>query len=178
MAVQVEQPLGLRSHLAEQLRHDRFVEPDQLVLVDTRDCAENPLAQPPSTGDCDVEQTRIPRTAAADIVFVMVPADCELAVQAAGNGSYGYYRTVDDVADGQVVEIVRTGIGTATIVDVPYYECTNSCVDGVIRMALIEVQDPANPAYATLQVYQPVLISSGQQQDLDIAGYVDAIMPA
>ena len=148
---------------------------DQEFVVPMPQDAEDPDVQP-SGGPCaGIEQTRLPRTDAADIVFVLIPSDCDLQPEKAGNGSYGYYRTIDDVSDGRLVDTVTTGVGTATIVDVPYYECTNSCTDGVIRMALIALNDPAG---ATLQVYQPVIISNGQTQDIDIAGYVGAIIPA
>ena len=149
---------------------------EQTFVVPFPSDAEEPVAQPPSVDGCPgIEETVLPRTDAADLVFIMVPADCDIHPEAAGNGNYGYYRTLADVADGTVVDTVVTGIGTATIVDVPYYECTNSCTEGVLRMALIAIDDAADPAYSTLQVFQPVIISNDQVQDLDIAAYVAGI---
>ena len=44
VAVQVDQPAGLRPHPFEQLRHDLRVRRDQVLVVHTADRAEDPFA--------------------------------------------------------------------------------------------------------------------------------------
>jgi hypothetical protein len=72
-----------------------------------------------------------------------------------GNGRHGVYRTSADIPperrSGAVA--VRTALGDATAFNQPYYECTNSCRNYTEPVAVITLEHPGDPAFASLTAY-------------------------
>jgi hypothetical protein len=140
--------------------------------------AAEPVSADAEVDGCTVPATDVDLFDGPGLRFLQVPADCAVESRAPGNGYYGYFRTVADIPDVGDPQTVSTPIGTATIASYPYYECTNSCTNGNITVAIIELDSPADQRLPTLQIFQPVLISNGDVAGIDLAGYVAGIRPA
>ena len=117
----------------------------------------------------------IDRPNAADLQFVMVPQGCEPPKRQLGNGYPGYFRTIADVPSPTAVRHISTPVGGADVVSYDYYECTNACTHGSLTAAIITLGQPTDPDYPTLQVFQPLALSNGEQPDVDIAQYAATI---
>jgi hypothetical protein len=126
---------------------------------------------------CSVPEVDVDIFDGPGLRFVQVPSGCAIESRAPGNGFYGYFRTVADIPDAGKAQSVDTPVGDATIVSYPYYECTNSCTNGSITVAIITLDSPTDPDLPTLQIYQPLLISNGDQAQIDLPGYVADIKP-
>lgn len=98
------------------------------------------------------------------LVVEAVPTRCAEARSNAsiGNGSHGVYRTLEDVPAPEDVATVRTAVGEATVFTQEYYECTNSCERWQEPVAIVELDDPLDPAY-------PTLVLRGEQDRLSRA---------
>lgn len=81
-----------------------------------------------------------------------VPASCDPVVRRPGNGDHGTYRTVDDATDAEAVTRVDTPAGPATRFEQPYYECTNECTTFTDTVAIVELDEPADPDHPTVVV--------------------------
>ena len=80
------------------------------------------------------------------------PASCDPANSAPGNGDHGHYRGAADApAPVDPVE-VETGLGPAEVFGQIYYECTNSCAEWELDIAVITLSEPVNDEFPTLTV--------------------------
>lgn len=80
------------------------------------------------------------------------PAGCDPANARPGNGSYGHYRTLADVPEPIDPIEIESVLGPTTIVGQPYYECTNSCDEWNLDIAIVELSEPVNSEFPTLTV--------------------------
>ncbi|NUU21767.1 MAG: hypothetical protein HOV68_09670 [Streptomycetaceae bacterium] len=81
-----------------------------------------------------------------------------------GNGRHGVYRTTADIPAEELASAthVVTPLGDATVFTHPYYECTNSCKNWTVPVAVITLTRPKTPDYPTL-----VIASDHAELDLD-----------
>ncbi|MGO2096622.1 MAG: hypothetical protein ACTH2J_05555 [Candidatus Microbacterium stercoravium] len=84
------------------------------------------------------------------------------------NGHHGEYRTIDDVEDPRGIEEVATDLGPATLFVQEYTECTNYCRDFEEPVAIIELDEPVDPAYPSivLQAYKGDISRDGLREVL------------
>lgn len=84
------------------------------------------------------------------------------------NGHHGEYRTIDDVEDPRDIEEVATDLGPATLFVQEYTECTNYCRDFEEPVAIIELDEPVDPAYPSivLQAYKGDISRDGLREVL------------
>ena len=136
-----------------------------------------PVSTTADVAGCSVPETDITLFRGPGLRFVQVPADCAIESRAPGNGFYGYFRTVADIPDPAAPHTVETPVGTATITSYGYFECTNSCTNGKVTVAIIALDSPADPGLPTLQIFQPALIGSGELAGIDLNSYVTGIYP-
>ncbi|HWL43245.1 MAG TPA: hypothetical protein VNQ73_09895 [Ilumatobacter sp.] len=80
------------------------------------------------------------------------PANCDPANSEPGNGSFGHYRTLADAPGLQSAGEAHTVLGPATLGEQVYYECTNSCVEWPLDIAVIELSEPVDAEYPTLAI--------------------------
>jgi hypothetical protein len=107
-----------------------------------------------SVTDSEGSVCAIPRYSLGTIEVELVPSSCDVEFREPGNGLHGAYRTITDVSDGDPVDLERidTPVGMAEVFTQDYYECTNECIDYVDRVAIVTLDDPADPGYPTLVV--------------------------
>jgi hypothetical protein len=80
------------------------------------------------------------------------PATCDPANEAPGNGSFGHYRTIADAPTPVDPVEVDTVLGPAEVFGQTYFECTNSCDEWELDIAVITLSEPVNEEYPTLTV--------------------------
>ncbi|MEU6857594.1 hypothetical protein AB0B28_01770 [Glycomyces sp. NPDC046736] len=66
------------------------------------------------------------------------------------NGRHGHYRTIDDVPAPLDVVEVDTGVGTAQVFLQEYAEYTNTSNEWEEPVAIVVLDDPADPEFPTL----------------------------
>ena len=79
----------------------------------------------------------------------LVPVDCEADNSQIGNGFHGLYNTIGDVAEPGEIDVFESPAGVTFMFDQTYFECTNECNDYVERLAIIELNAPADDRYPT-----------------------------
>lgn len=80
------------------------------------------------------------------------PATCDPANSEPGNGSFGHYRTPADAPSPLDPIEVDTVLGPADVFGQTYFECTNSCDEWELDVAVITLSEPVNDEYPTLTV--------------------------
>jgi hypothetical protein len=80
------------------------------------------------------------------------PATCDPANSEPGNGSFGHYRTPADAPSPIDPIEVDTVLGPADVFGQTYFECTNSCDEWELDVAVITLSEPVNDEYPTLTV--------------------------
>lgn len=68
------------------------------------------------------------------------------------NGQRVQYRSVSDVLSGEVGETREVAVGTATVIDDLYVECTNECDEYEDRIVLVELAQPTDPAFPSVMI--------------------------
>lgn len=89
---------------------------------------------------------------AGDAFVEAWPASCEPGNADIGNGAYGHYRTPTDAPSAVPTGEVSTALGPAATFEQVYYECTNSCDEWPLDVAVIELSEPVDPEYPTVAV--------------------------
>ena len=80
------------------------------------------------------------------------PATCDPANSEPGNGSFGHYRAPSDAPSPVDPIEVDTVLGPAEVFGQTYFECTNSCDEWELDVAVITLSEPVNDEYPTLTV--------------------------
>jgi hypothetical protein len=80
------------------------------------------------------------------------PASCDPANSEPGNGTFGHYRTAVDAPRPVDPIEVDTVLGPAEVFGQTYFECTNSCDEWELDIAVITLSEPVNDDYPTLTV--------------------------
>lgn len=80
------------------------------------------------------------------------PASCDPANSEPGNGSFGHYRTPADAPTPVDPIEVDTVLGPAEVFGQIYFECTNSCEEWELDVAVITLSEPVDDEYPTLTV--------------------------
>ena len=80
------------------------------------------------------------------------PASCDPANSEPGNGSFGHYRTRSDAPTPLDPIEFDTVLGPAEVFGQTYFECTNSCDEWELDIAVITLSEPVNDEYPTLTV--------------------------
>ena len=98
------------------------------------------------------------------------PASCDPGNTGIGNGSHGHYRSPADAPAGTPTGEASSALGPATTFEQVYYECTNSCDEWPLDIAVIELSEPVDPEYPTLAVIMTDRDSTGT----DLAALLEA----
>jgi hypothetical protein len=80
------------------------------------------------------------------------PLGCDPANSEPGNGSFGHYRTRADAPSPVDPIDVDTVLGPGEVFGQTYVECTNSCDEWELDIAVITLSEPVNQEYPTLTV--------------------------
>lgn len=98
------------------------------------------------------------------------PASCDPANADIGNGSFGHYRSPADAPSPVPTGETSSVLGPATTFEQVYYECTNSCDEWPLDIAVIELSEPVDPEYPTVAV---IMTDRDSTAD-DLAALLDA----
>lgn len=80
------------------------------------------------------------------------PAGCDPANSEPGNGEHGHYRSAADAPSPIDPIAIDTVLGPAEVFGQTYYECTNSCTEWELDIAVITLSEPVSDEYPTLTV--------------------------
>ena len=108
---------------------------------------------PASTGaPCVYQRINVLSETDASIRVFRVGRECSAASVGRGNGEDPTFSSATQLAGATNATTEAVEVGTLTIANVEYFECTNECIDYDAIVGVVELSDPTNDAFPTIVI--------------------------
>ncbi len=102
------------------------------------------------SGSCSSKRVAI--SGRPNVTLFLVGASCSSEAIGRGNGEEPLFASAGQLSRGGNITTEELSLGTLTLADVEYFECTNECDFYRPTVGVLELNAPADPAFPTLVI--------------------------
>ena len=103
-------------------------------------------------GTCDYQRLTVRAETGLSITMFRVGQQCSADSVGRGNGEEPLFSSSAQLVGATNATTEAIEVGTLTIADVAYFECTNECIDYDAIVGVIELSDPIDDAFPTVVI--------------------------